>query len=71
MDHELESRFEAFDRKLDRVIDLMHGDDKGNLGIVHKVEILWRVLFIWPIATASALAGVALTIIVQYIIKNL
>jgi hypothetical protein len=67
----IEDRLDSIERKVDVIEGLLHGDEAGNLGFSQKIAVLWRVLFLWPIATASALAGCLITLLVQWLTKHL
>jgi hypothetical protein len=38
------------------------------MGMLTKLNIIWRSHVIWPLCTLSALAGAAITIVVQHIL---
>lgn len=44
---------------------ILRGDDKGAWGLTHQVRLMWRIFIIWPLCTMSAVAGAAITIILQ------
>lgn len=60
-----ENDIQRLESKLDQVLVILHGDGRGDFGLVQKVNILWTVVMRWPLYTASALAGSALTLLVQ------
>jgi len=51
--------------KVDRILSILHGDEKGEMGMIQRVSIIWRVFMIWPICTGSGVAGAVITILVQ------
>lgn len=64
-----ENDVKRIEDKMDRMLDILHGGDDGDMGLVQKVSIIWTIVVRWPLYTASALAGAALTILVQRLIK--
>ena len=76
LEHE-HSKLEIIDRKLDLLIaefeptakrcgqdhELLHGTP-DSLGVIHKVNVMWRVHW-WILCTLSSLAGVVFTLGVQ------
>lgn len=55
--------------KLDQILAILHGDGKGEMGMVQKVSILWRLVLTWPLCTASALVGAILTLLIEKAVK--
>lgn len=64
-----ENDLKRLEDKVDRLLNVLHGGDDGDMGLVQKVSIIWTLVVRWPLYTASALAGAALTILVQKILK--
>lgn len=54
---------------MDRLLNILHGGDSGDMGLVQKVSIIWTLVVRWPLYTASALCGAALTILVQKLLR--
>lgn len=63
--NQTQSNVERIDKKLDMILEILHGDDQGSLGMVQKVNVIWTLLFKWPLYLASLVAGSVLTILVQ------
>lgn len=54
----------------DSVNDLLYGSIKGEFGYFHKSNIIWRVIFLWPIMLGSIVFGGAMTFIIQHILNH-
>ena len=55
--------------KLDKILEILHGDETGDMGMIQRVSIIWRVFIVWPLCTGSAVAGAVVTILVQKLFK--
>lgn len=49
------------------ISSILRGDDKGAWGLTHQVRLMWRIFIIWPLCTASAFTGAAVTLLLQNI----
>lgn len=64
-----QSDVDRLEEKMDRLLNILHGGDSGDMGLVQKVSIIWTLVVRWPLYTASALCGAALTILVQKLLR--
>ena len=73
---EKEFNCETHELRLDTLTDDVKGLKKnmygvdGGMGIATMVAILWRTVFLWPMAAIYMLLGSALTVLVTWACKH-
>lgn len=54
----------------DTVHDLLYGTLKGEFGYFHKANILWRIIFLWPVLLLSIGFGATMSFIIQHFLNH-
>ena len=60
---------ERVEKKLDRILELLHGDGKSEMGIVQKVNWMWMMIFKWPLYILFTTTGALITLLIQKFTK--
>lgn len=57
---------ERIEKKLDEMLAILHGDGRGDMGLIQKINILWTIVFKWPLYVLSIVLGSLITLAIQH-----
>lgn len=63
----MDDQLERVESKLDQILSILHGDGREEMGIIQKVNLLWLIVYKWPLYILSIAFGAALTIFIQFL----
>ena len=63
----MDDQLERVEAKLDQILSILHGDGREEMGIIQKVNLLWLIVYKWPLYLISIIFGAGLTLVIQFL----